>query len=56
MVEKKMGEIVNRLNHTREEKFPDLRADLEKRDAEERSELRRKQEEEASKNEAHIST
>jgi len=46
MVEKKVGDVVNRLNRTREEKFPDLRAQREERDAKERQELRKRQEEE----------
>ena len=45
MVEKKQGEVINRLNKTREEKFPNLREEREERDREERTELRRKQEE-----------
>lgn len=44
MVEKKIGEIVNRLNKTREEKYPNLREEHEKRDREEQVELRHQQE------------
>ena len=43
MVEKKLGDVVNRLNKTREEKFPNLQEEREKRDAEERAELRQQQ-------------
>lgn len=35
-VEKRINEIVNRLNKTKTEKFPDLRSEREKRDQEER--------------------
>ena len=46
MVEKKLGDVVNRLNRTREERQPDLQAEREQRDSEERRELRLKKEEE----------
>ena len=45
-VEKKLSEIVNRLNKTCEERQPDLRAEREERDRQERLERRRMQEEE----------
>ena len=45
-VEKKLSEIVNRLNKTSEEHQPDLRAEREERDRQERLEKRRLQEEE----------
>ena len=45
-VEKKLNEIVNRLNKTCEERQPDLRAEREERDRQERLERRRLQEEE----------
>ena len=45
-VEKKVNEIVNRLNKTCEERQPDLRAEREERDRQERLEKRRQQEEE----------
>ncbi|XP_033738459.1 coiled-coil domain-containing protein 25-like [Pecten maximus] len=55
-VEKRINEIVNRLNKTKEEKFPDLRAEREARDREEREaakaniqEQRRKEREEDDK-------
>lgn len=37
-VEKKVNEIVNRLEKTKEERFPDLAAEKESRDREERNE------------------
>lgn len=37
-VEKKINEIVNRLEKTKEERFPDLAAEKESRDREERNE------------------
>ena len=46
MVEKKASDIVNRLNKTCEERQPDLRAEREERDRQERLEKRRVQEEE----------
>lgn len=46
LVEKKSGEIVNRLNKTKREAHPDLRAEKEERDRQERIEQRRVQEEE----------
>ena len=46
LVEKKVGEVVNRLNKTRQLKKPDLRGERERRDAEERREMRRMEEEE----------
>lgn len=46
MVEKKLGDVMNRLNRTREERQPDLQAEREARDCEERRELRQKQEDE----------
>ncbi|XP_046856872.1 coiled-coil domain-containing protein 25-like isoform X2 [Xenia sp. Carnegie-2017] len=55
-VEKRINEIVNRLNKTKTEKFPDLRSEREKRDQEERDgrhkeiqEKRRKEKEEERK-------
>lgn len=45
MVEKKLGDVVNRLNKTREEKYPNLQEERERRDAEERAELRHQQQE-----------
>ena len=45
-VEKKLSEVVNRLNKTSEERQPDLRAEREERDRQERLEKRRLQEEE----------
>ncbi len=46
LVEKKLGEIVNRLNKTKREAHPDLRAEREERDRQERMEQRRVEEEE----------
>lgn len=48
-VEKKIGEVVNRLNKTKEERKPDLQAEREERDREERVERRRREEEEVRK-------
>lgn len=45
MVEKKLGEVVSRLDKTREEKHPNLQEEREKRDERERAELRQQQEE-----------
>ena len=45
MVEKKLSEVVNRLNRTREEKHPNLQELREKRDREEQAELRLQQQE-----------
>ena len=45
-VEKKLNDVVNRLNKTKELRKPDLQAEREERDREEREERRRKQEEE----------
>ena len=45
-VEKKLNEIMNRLNKTCEERQPDLRAEREERDRQERLDRRRLQEEE----------
>lgn len=45
MVEKKLNEVVNRLNRTREEKYPNLQEQREKRDGEEQAELRLHQQE-----------
>ena len=45
IVEKKLGEVVNRLNRTREEKYPNLREEREKRDRLEEAELRHQQQE-----------
>lgn len=62
-VEKKVNEILNRLNKTREDKKPDLRADREQRDEQERQgqkakarevKRRAKEEEEARKQEAEL--
>ncbi len=44
-VEKKLGEVVNRLNRTCEEKYPNLREEREKRDRQEEAELRHQQQE-----------
>ncbi|WAR22938.1 CCD25-like protein [Mya arenaria] len=44
-VEKRINEIVNRLNKTKEEKFPDLRAEREDRDKKEREDQRHVQQE-----------
>ena len=44
-VEKKLNEVVNRLNRTREEKYPNLQELREKRDREEQAELRLQQQE-----------
>ena len=44
-VEKRMNEIVNRLNRTKEERFPNLREEREQRDREEREEGKKKQRE-----------
>ncbi|XP_070555784.1 coiled-coil domain-containing protein 25-like [Ptychodera flava] len=40
-VEKRINEIVNRLNKTKEERQPDLRAEREQRDREERAKIRK---------------
>jgi len=62
-VEKKVSEIVNRLNKTREDKKPDLRAEREERDRQEREgqkakarddKRRAKEEEETKKREAEL--
>jgi len=62
-VEKKMNEVLNRLNKTREDKKPDLRAERERRDQHEREgqkakardeKRRAKEEEEAKKREAEL--
>jgi hypothetical protein len=45
MVEKKLSDVVNRLNRTREEKHPNLQEEKERRDWEQQAELRRCQEE-----------
>ena len=45
LVDRKMSEVVNRLNKTKEERKPDLRAEREERDRQERIELRKQQEE-----------
>lgn len=45
MVEKKLNEVVNRLNRTREEKYPNLQEEREKRDREDQAELRLHQQE-----------
>jgi hypothetical protein len=44
-VEKKMNEIVNRLNKTKTERFPDLRVEREQRDQEEREDKRKEMQE-----------
>jgi len=44
-IEKRINEIVNRLNKTKEEKFPDLRAEREERDRKEREDQRQVQNE-----------
>lgn len=41
-VEKKINEIVNRLNKTKEEKFPDLQEERQSRDRAEREDMKRK--------------
>ena len=46
MVAKKSSEILNRLNKTKEERKPDLRAEREDRDRQERMEARKKEQEE----------
>jgi len=45
-VEKKVNEILNRLNKTREDKKPDLRAEREERDQREREDQKAKAREE----------
>lgn len=42
-VEKRINEIVNRLNKTKQERHPDLRAEREQRDREEREELKKEE-------------
>ena len=44
-VERKLSEVVNRLNKTKEEKQPDLMGEREEREREERVERRRREEE-----------
>ncbi|XP_019640673.1 PREDICTED: coiled-coil domain-containing protein 25-like [Branchiostoma belcheri] len=44
-VEKRLNEIVNRLNKTKQESQPDLRAEREERDAEERQDAKKKMKE-----------
>jgi len=44
-IEKRINEIVNRLNKTKEERFPDLRAEREERDRKEREDQRQVQNE-----------
>ncbi len=46
MVEKKLGDVVNRLNKTKREAHPDLRAEREERDRQERIEQKSAKEEE----------
>ena len=46
MVEKKLGDVVNRLNKTKREAHPDLRAEREERDRQERMEQKIAKEEE----------
>ena len=53
-VEKKLGEVVNRLNRTREEKYPNLREEREKRDRHEEAELRHQQQEKVTTNNALV--
>jgi len=62
-VEKKVNEVLNRLNKTREDKKPDLRAERDERDWREREgekakarkdKRRAKEEEEAKKREAEL--
>jgi len=62
-VDKKVNEVLNRLNKTREDKKPDLRAEREERDRQEREgqkakareeKRRAKEEEEAKKREAEL--
>ena len=45
LVEKKLSDVVNRLNKTKEERNLDLRAEREERDRQERIELRKQQDE-----------
>jgi hypothetical protein len=40
-VEKRINEVVNRLNKTKTERFPDLRVEKEQRDQEEREDKRK---------------
>ena len=47
-VEKRINEIVNRLNKTKTEKFPDLRVEREQRDQEEREDKRKEMQEKVS--------
>ncbi|XP_077991228.1 coiled-coil domain-containing protein 25-like isoform X2 [Glandiceps talaboti] len=42
-VDKRINEIINRLNKTKEERFPDLQAEREQRDREERAVQRKKE-------------
>lgn len=44
-VEKRINEIVNRLNKTKTERFPDLRVEREQRDQEEREDKRKEMQE-----------
>ena len=44
-VEKRINEIVNRLNKTKTERFPDLRVEKEQRDHEEREDNRKEMQE-----------
>lgn len=48
-VEKRINEIVNRLNKTKEERFPDLRIEREQRDQEEREDKRKEMQEKRKK-------
>lgn len=44
-VEKRLNEVVNRLNKTKTERFPDLRVEREQRDQEEREDRRKEMQE-----------
>ena len=46
VVEKKVNEIINRLNKTKEEKDPNFREEREQRDREERNEQKKRQQQE----------
>ena len=45
-VEKKLSDVVNRLNKTKEERKPNLQEEWEERDRQERAERKRREEEE----------
>ena len=48
-VEKKLNDVVNRLNKTKEQRKPDLQAEREERDRQDRVERRRLEEQKVSK-------